>query len=225
MLRSLKTAALVALSLFCLPATSRADFSFDLDTGNSSSLGAGPFATVTVHVTSNTTATVTFTAKSGYAFVDGGSLGLNVNSNITSSNAKITSSTTSPAETLTLANPLPTNEDGFGKFNVVYDQKDSSNPAFVEQVDLTGVGTNWLTGNTSVSNQTILVANSNGSLAAAHVFVVGSNGVTGFAAGSGGPTPPVNTAPAPPSVLLLAVGGLCCAGFLARRRRPSLAAV
>jgi hypothetical protein len=148
-------ASLLALAALAFaPASARADFQFALDTANISSLGSGPFAEVVVVVNSATQATVTFTADTGYAFVDGSSLALNVNTGITSGSAVITASTTGIFEPLTSAGS--SNVDGFGRFNVVYDQQDASNPATVESVVLTGSGFSTGTNNTSLATNTIL---------------------------------------------------------------------
>jgi hypothetical protein len=205
--------ALLALAL--APASSRADFQFSLDTGNSSGLGTGPYATVDIHEISATDVTITFTAVNGYAFVDGGSMGFNV-----ANTGDAFGIPTSNGESLSLANPLPTNEDGFGKFNEVWDQKDSSTPATILSVEITGSGFS-----VTSSSQNVLTANSNGALAASHILVVGSqNGFTGYASGSGGVTPPVEDAPAPQSAVLFGVGALGLVGFMAFPRRRKAAA-
>src|SRR5947209_1208193 len=72
------TSLLTLAALACAPTSARANFSFNLTAANESSLGAGPFATVDVTIFDNTHATITFTALGSYAFVNGGSLGLNV---------------------------------------------------------------------------------------------------------------------------------------------------
>jgi hypothetical protein len=198
----------VAVALIFGASRASADFTFNLDTGNSSGLGTGPFATVDIHEISSTDVTIKFTADTGYGFVDGGSMGFNV-----ADTADTFSNLSSNGESLTLANPLPTNENGFGKFNEVWDQKDSSNPATIMSVEITGSGFS-----VTSSSQNVLTANSQGWLAAAHIIVLGSaNGFTGFAAGPGGP----NTfeTPAPSSALLLGVGCLGLLGFVGLRRR------
>jgi hypothetical protein len=226
--------ALLALSVLAFaPGRAAADFIFTLDTGNTAISGfTGPYAKVDVHLTSGTTATITFTSltNSGniYLMGDGGSVALNVNAStftigfITGSNAG-TGFTPGP-----YTDAGARNEDGFGVFNASVTSFDG----FTHSSDTISLVVTNTSGGTWAAASNVLTANANGALAAAHIFVTSSpanasNGAlaTGFAAGSGGPTPPANTVPAPPSVVLLGLGGLGLVGFAARpRRRKAVAA-
>jgi hypothetical protein len=111
--------------------------------------------------------------------------------------------------------------DGFGKFNTDYNQQSSNNPALEETVALTGSGFTA----PAFQAQSLFVANKNGAIAAAHIIVLGSqNGFTGYAAGSGGGSPPINT-PAPASALLIGVGclslGMVRVAKKLRKRQPA----
>jgi len=187
---------------------------FDLTNGNPGLSGfPGPYASVLVDRTSTTTATITFTSlmNSGniYLFGDGGSVAVNVNA---------TSFTLGPITGLnggTGFTPGPYsdggsgNEDGFGVFN----QTINSFGGFTHSSDtvsftLSDTAGTW----TSAAN--VLIANGDGFLAAAHIFVTefpanSSNGAlaTGFA-----------TVPEPGTLSLIALGALGLIGALRKCR-------
>jgi len=195
---------------------------FDLSTGNSAISGfPGPYAHGTVTLTSSTTATIAFSSNvnSGniYLLGDGSSVAVNVNATsftlgpITGSNAGV-GFTPGP-----YSNGGSGNVDGFGVLN----QTINSFDGFTHSSDtISFTVTN--TSGTWASASNVLVANSNGTEAAAHIFVTSSpanaaNGaiVTGFAANGGAVSSPE------PSTVVLALSGLVPVGLmrLCRRRR------
>jgi hypothetical protein len=206
-----------ALAVLCTP--SFADTTFDLTTGNSAISGfAGPYASVDVHLDSSTMATITFTSDivggNIYLLGDGGTVGVNVDATtwtlgtITGSNAG-TGFTPGP-----WSDGGAGNEDGFGSFN----QTINSFDGFTHSSDMIS----FLLTNTSgtwASSDSVLIANSEGNRAAAHIFVTSSpadasNGalVTGFASEGA-----VTTTPEPASLTLLGLG-LIGVPFLRRRK-------
>jgi hypothetical protein len=207
----------------------RADDIFDLGTGNSAISGfPGPYAQVDVHLTSSTSATITFTSltNSGniYLLGDGGSVGVNVNatsftvSGITGSNAG-TGFTPGP-----WSDGGAGNEDGFGSFNQTINSFDGfTHSSDTISFTVTNNSGTWATA------ADVLVANANGGEAAAHIFITSSpanaaNGaiVTGFASGNDRGTFVENT-PAPPGVVLLG-SGIVLLGLVGWSRRRRLAA-
>jgi VPDSG-CTERM motif len=154
----------------------------------------GPYGTVTVTLIDSTHASITFTSgtNSGniYLFGDGGSVAVNLNAttftvdSITGSNSG-TGFTPGP---YTFAGAG--NEDGFGSFNLTINSFDG----FTHSSDsITFTVTN--TSGTWGSDADVLIANSDGFDAAAHIFVTSSPAnasnsalATGFAAESGGGT-------------------------------------
>jgi len=186
---------------------------FDLTTGNSAISGfTGPYASVLVNRTSATTATITFTSLTAdgniYLLGDGGSVAVNVNATsftlgpITGSNAG-TGFTPGP-----YSDGGSGNEDGFGSFNQTINSFDgythSSDSISFSLTDTSGT---W------ASAMAVLLANSGGSLAAAHIFVTadpanGSNGAlaTGFAAN--GTVPDSGTTGALLGFALVGIGSL-----------------
>jgi hypothetical protein len=206
-----------ALAVLCTP--SFADTTFDLTTGNSAISGfAGPYASVDVHLDSSTMATITFTSDivggNIYLLGDGGTVGVNVDATtwtlgtITGSNAG-TGFTPGP-----WSDGGAGNEDGFGSFN----QTINSFDGFTHSSDtisflLTNTSGTW------ASSDSVLIANSEGNRAAAHIFVTSSpadasNGAlaTGFASEGA-----VTTTPEPASLTLLGLG-LIGVPFLRRRK-------
>jgi len=183
--------ALLFLLTMGAPTASADSFTFDLTTGNTAIAGfTGAYATVTVDLTSSTTATITFSSltNSGniYLMGDGGTVGVNVNagswtlSGTTGSNGG-TGFTPGP-----YSNGGSGNEDGFGSFNQTINSFDGfTHSSDTVSFTLTDTSGTWL----SAAN--VLGANADGFLAAAHIFVTSSpanaaNGAlaTGFATGT-----------------------------------------
>lgn len=180
-------------------------FQSTLTKGNTSSIGTGPFGTVTVTLTSATTATLVFNSGSGYLFTDGGSVGANGNFTLTSFSGDCSSCTYSQGSG---------NEDGFGQFTAEIDSGNSGpggrSSTITENVTATG-STTW----TNASQ--VLTDNGSGYDAAAHVFVTSGTGTgnTGFAAelaGSG------TSVPEPTAIILLG-SSMIGLGAIVRRRR------
>jgi hypothetical protein len=180
-MKKLKYLAPILIAVACLGLQhAKADTQpYSLTTANDSGLGTGPFGSVLVNLTDSTHATITFTAASGYLFVDGGSVAVNVNAS-----SWTIGSFTSNGETV--FNDGSGNEDGFGNFNQKVSMMDSSNGASVISFVLTlGSGT-W------ASAANVLAFNGNHWLVAAHIQLQdgSQNRLTGFAAGPSGGTVP-----------------------------------
>jgi hypothetical protein len=189
-------AGLIAIAGLGLQEAKADTTSFSLSVGNSAiSAYPGPYISVTVNRTSSTTATITFTSltASGNAYLmgDGSSVGVNVNATswtlgtITGSNM---GTGFSPGP---YSNGGSGNVDGFGVLN----QTINSSAGFTHssstiKFTLTNTSGTWATA------ASVLVANANSAMAAAHVFITKlpvycQNGAiaTGFAANSGASVP------------------------------------
>src|SRR5436190_2685859 len=156
-------------------------YSFDLATGNAAISGfPGPYANVSIDLTSSNTATITMTAYAGFLIGGGQAADFNVNASSWSiSNLAFNG-------TGAVSDGQSNNADGFGSFNQTFDAFDGfTNAGTLLTFTLTGgAGTNWL------SALQVLIANASGWLAAAHIFVIANSSVvTGFAAGNGGSVP------------------------------------
>ena len=187
-----------AVALLAFDARPAQAYSFNLTTGNSAiSPYPGPYATVVVNAVNSTTATITFTALDSsnnlysYLFGDGGSVGVNVNStNFTVSGATCIATFT----TCTILNTSGGgSEDGFGNFNYSMNLFDGyTNTATQISFTLTNNSGTWL-----LDGSNVLTANSNGALAAAHIFVADGATpnpntpalATGYAANGGSQVP------------------------------------
>jgi hypothetical protein len=161
------------------------DFTSTLEVANCSSatsclssLTTGPYGTVDVHWNSTTSATVTFTAASGYLFGDSSVVDVNVNGTFTA-----TPGTGGTGFAFAGSGVV----DGFGNFNGTFNQHDGfSNAVSTVSFTLTATGsTTW------ANAASVLVADSLGYDAAAHVFVctdaactanlmVNGTGLTGY---------------------------------------------
>jgi len=205
------------------PGTASADpFVITLDAANISD--TGPYAQVTVNLTSSTTADVTFQSltSGGNIFLMGaqGAVALNVNGDVTVGTITGTNSGTgfTPGP---LSVAAAGNEDGFGSFNFTVDSFDSyTHSSDTVTFTLTNTSGTW------ASSADVLTPNEGGYLAAAHILVTtypadasGSASVTGYAAGQGGET--ITAVPEPGSVALALTGalGFGLAGLRRFRRR------
>jgi hypothetical protein len=167
----------------------KADFIFNLSTGNSAISGyPGPYATLDVDWVDSTHANIAFTSltNSGNIYLFGGSSSVGVNVNAASwTLGPVTGSNGGTGFT-----PGPwtdggsRNVNGFGSFNQTIDSFDgythSSDSISFSLTDTSGTWANAMA---------VLLANSGGSLAEAHIFVTSypadaSNGAltTGYAA-------------------------------------------
>lgn len=210
----------VALALTFGVGKATADtFDYSVSTGNDAISGyTGPYATVEVNRTSDTTATITYTSltNSGniYLMGDGGSVGVNVNATswtlgtITGSNA---GTGFSPGP---YSNGGSGNEDGFGRFNQTINSFDGfTSSSDTISFTLTNTSGTW------ANAASVLTANSQGETVAAHIFVTTSpanaaNGAitTGFAAD--GPA----AVPEPSTMAIAVLGALGFIGYGLRRR-------
>ena len=191
-MKKLKYIAPILIAVACLGfQQAKADtVDYTLGTSNSpGTLGTGPFGTVHVDLTAGV-ATITFTAASGYLFVDGGAVAVNVNAsswtigNFTSNDEAVSSDGAG-------------NEDGFGSFNQKVSMANSSNGASIISFTLTNGSGIWL----SAAN--VLAFNAQNWKVGAHIQIQDGTGNTGFAAGggSGGFVPDGGT-----TVMLLGMG-------------------
>lgn len=189
-------AVLIAVASLGLQQAKADQISFNLSVGNSPfNTYPGPYVSVTVNRTSSTSATITFTSltASGNAYLmgDGASVGVNVNatswtlSSITGSNSG-TGFTPGP-----YSNGGSGNVDGFGVLNqTINTSAGFTHSSTMIRFTLTNTSGTWL------NAASVLVANANGAMAAAHIFVTrlpvnAANGsvCTGFAANGGAGVP------------------------------------
>jgi len=176
-----------------------------------------------VNLVDSNTATITFTANSGYLFGAEDALALNINNAGNVFTVPLVVATTFPghnAPSLTLENPPGSqNADGLGTFNLDLKNDDGFGQAFQ-----TATITVDLTTGTFASASSVLTGNSpQGIDAAFHIFVcgdaactvAGGASVTGYA----GETTSSTSVPEPTSVALL--GGVVL--FMTSRLRKRLA--
>ncbi len=210
-------AVLIAITGFGLQ---RADaIQYTLSSGNSALTDAGftgPYATVDVTLVNSTTATITFNSLTQtiggntyvYLMGDGSSGAVNVHAGTWNISGISGSNSYSGFNSPILSNAGSQNVDGFGVMNQTVDNFDGFSYAMTQ---LTFTLTN--TSGTWANAGAVLIANLQGALAAAHIFVAQLvNGqlvnvmVTGFAANGGA----VNTPDGGTTVMLLgmALGAL-----------------
>jgi hypothetical protein len=186
---------------------------YSLTQGNSALSPAypSPFGSVSVDLTDSTHATVTFTAGSsgGYTYLFGGNGMADVNVN-----ASMFSVAISTPSTTTGSNAVH-NLSSFGDFNVSIDNKGGNSDAVSSVIfTLTDISGTWAT------SSSVLAANNDGFVVAAHIFVrdaTGANPVTGYAGnGSGRQVPDGGS-----TVALLGTGllGLGCLNRLKAKKK------
>lgn len=163
----------------------------------------GPYADVTITLTSATTADITFTHLNDYWLIDSGAVDLNINGNYSFDNLKYYDPNgidITPTGIFTGNTGGTGSVDGFGKFNLSLNFQGASGDALSKVTfTLTDIGGTW------ADENSILINNNHGYLAAAHISVgwnqSGGALATGYAA-NGNPTP----APEPGSLSLLGLG-------------------
>ena len=199
---------------------------FNLTASNLGGGFSGPFAHVQVNQTSTTTATLTFTSltNGGYTYLLGGQGAVAANISGTYTLGSLAGIGTNSFASFTpgpYSNGGTANENGWGSFKQTIDSFDGfTHSATTISFAITATGaTSW------ASAAAVLTANAGGSLAAAHVFAcpvacdIGDTAaLTGYAAGTGGSSPPTEVSePNSASIALLALG-LLGAGFWTRRK-------
>jgi hypothetical protein len=164
----------------------------------------GPYGQVEVNLISSTAATVTFTGLNGYQFVDGSSAALSVNAS--------SFNFTVPAG-FSVGHPLPGNVDGWGSFNLILDEGNSSNPVGTITFNVTNVSGSW----GSDAHNVLSLNGVNGYFAAAHIITPDGNS-TGYASSNveGGGSPQVPDGGSTVALLGCALAGL---GAVGRRFR------
>lgn len=198
----------VAASIVALAAqTSKANsITYNLDVSDANNtFASGTFGTVTISMSSDTMATVTFTAAAGYGFVDSGIADLNANPGATVSGLAPGYSSTGSG-----------NVDGFGIFSVTTKYQDASTPFATVTYTITDTGAAW-----GINNAAAVLISNGSYLAAAHVFqgsiantfFVGADGQTGSQE-----PPPVPDGGTTVVMLGSALAGL---GIVGRRFRKS----
>ena len=177
----------------------KADFISQLTVSNLPGQSTGNFGTVDVSL-SGQTATITFTAGTGFSFGDGSSAAVELNTD-SFTEAFVSESPSNNFKAFAFDQQV----DGFGNFDLAVDQKNFAIHLSSITFTVTNTGTPWAT------DADVLASNSNGFDAAAHVFS-DSSGKTGFAAESGGGNTHVPDGGATAALLglgLAGLGGLC----------------
>jgi len=211
--RQLVAVAVVATALLWtlgIPSASADSIGFDIAVPNAALLPfPSPYAHVDVNRTSTTTAIITFTgfATGGFTYSFGAAQAIDINVNATTFTVGIPN-----GGSLDPDPPGSGNVSAFGTFNVTLDNFDGFNSRFsTVNFGITDTSGTW------ASASDVLLANSDGFRAAAHIFVTATSCgneacVTGFA-GDGG----LNPVPEPATLLLFA-SSLLGLGFTTRKR-------
>jgi PEP-CTERM motif len=211
--RQLVAVAAVATALLWtalgIPSASADSIGFDIAVPNAALVPfPSPYAHVDVNRTSTTTATITFTGLTtgGFTYFFGAANAIDVNVNAATFTVGV------PSVGTLDTTPGSGNVSAFGNFNVTIDNSDGFDDRFsTVNFGLTATSGTW------ASASDVLLANSDGFRAAAHIFVTAASCgneacITGFA-GDGGLTPTPE-----PATLLLVGSSLLGLGFTGRKR-------
>ena len=210
--RQLVAVAAVATALLWtavgVPSASADSIGFDIAAPNAALAPfPSPYAHVDVNRTSTTTATITFTGLTtgGFTYFFGAANAIDVNVNAATFTVGV------PSVGTLDTTPGSGNVSAFGTFNVTIDNDDGfTDRFFTANFGVTATSGTW------ASASDVLLANSDGFRAAAHIFVTAVTCedacVTGFA-GDGG----LNPVPEPATLLLVA-SSLLGLGFTGRKR-------
>jgi len=209
--RQLVAVAAVATALLWtlgIPSASADSIGFDIAVPNAALAPfPSPYAHVDVNQTSATTAIITFTGLTtgGFTYSFGAAQAIDINVNATTFTVGVPNGGS-------LGPHSPGNVSEFGTFNVTLDNFDGFTSRFsTVNFEITDTSGTW------ASASDVLLANSDGFRAAAHIFVTAASCgneacVTGFA-GDGGLTPTPE-----PATLLLVASSLLGLGFTGRKR-------
>jgi hypothetical protein len=216
MRKLLLVSAVSALS-FAFGSSVRGDvISCTLDEGNSTLTGTstGPYGTVTIDLTSSTTATITFTADPGFLFLSNGAVAFEPNASAFSGTFSATVLPGFSGPSLTF-DPNQ-NEDGFGSFAVTFDEFDGFQYALSSfTTDITNQSGTW------ADASDVLTPNGGGNVVAAHIGICNTNPCEDAASGgsflaTGYATSGPTQAPEPSSLSMLGIGVLGLLGFARR---------
>jgi hypothetical protein len=210
--------ALLAGAVILATGSSASADSTTYDLTNANIANPGPYGSVLVTLDNPTTATVTFTADSGFLFHSNGAAAVNVDASSWTISG-LTGSGPSWTQGPNLSDGGAGQEDGFGSFNQTVTEFDGFKDAL-------STITFMLTDNsgTWANAASVLTPNGDGITVAAQIGACvptdcslgpadgGSFSVTGFA-GNGAPT----TTPEPSSISMLGIGVLGLLGFARRR--------
>jgi hypothetical protein len=180
-----------------------------------------PYATVTVSVSSNTLASVTFTAAPGFMFVDGSSVDLNI---VSGGSFTAFESPSGGSATSSTINKATSQVASFGSFNLTDDLTGGNLTAQTISLALFGAGTTWLT--------SFLIPNENGLDIAAHMAQCSDNPCTSLdgdtnLSGLVGFVTTTSQTPLPAALPLFAtgLGGLGLLGWRRKRKAQAVRTV
>jgi len=199
-----------ALSFGAISASADTTQDYTLVNGNAGGIGLfpGPYATVHISLnTAGTVATITFTGltQGGNVYTIGGAQAVDINTNGTASLVSGSISWTGGNGNTAFSTGGSGNADGWGTFNFRLNNFDGQNSS-VNSVTFQISGS-WSNASSVLTN------NTNGFLAAAHIFSSTSIGGinTGYASNG-------NVAPEPSTMAIAGLGALGLVGYGLRRR-------